>query len=94
MDSSSRVTPDCRIIEIGPQFTLSGSLDANFAVQNISASVEVNYDFGGTSYAFPDPETLSNTNGIMSSSDSELRFYIVFSIIPMHLSLPIFIQLT
>ena len=78
--------PYGRIIEVGPQFTLSGSLGANFAVQNITTSVEVNYDFGGASYAFPQPETLSNTNGIMSSSDRELGFYTLFFITPLYLS--------
>ena len=57
---------------------VSASLDANFAAQNVNASVEVNYDLGDTSFLFPPPETLSSTSGIISSSDR--KFLILHSI--------------
>ena len=44
---------------------------ANFALQNVNTAIEVNYDLGGTSYAFPPAETLTNTDGITSSSRRE-----------------------
>ncbi|KAF8502608.1 hypothetical protein F5888DRAFT_1607712 [Russula emetica] len=55
------------ILDIGPQFTLVGLIDANFGLANVNAAVEVNYDLGGASFTFP-AQGGSNTNGITSSS--------------------------
>ena len=63
--------PDDRILDVGPQFTLLGGIDANFGLQNVNAAVEVNYDLGGASFTFP-PQAGSNTDGISSSSKREL----------------------
>ncbi|KAN0123083.1 hypothetical protein V8E52_003036 [Russula decolorans] len=56
-----------KILDIGPQFTLLGRIDATFGLKNVNAAVEVNYDLGGASFAFP-PQDASNTDGISSSS--------------------------
>ena len=61
---------DHRIFEIGQDFTLLGRIDANFGLKNVNAAVEVNYDLGGASFAFP-PQGASNTDGISTSSKRE-----------------------
>ncbi|KAF8502656.1 hypothetical protein F5888DRAFT_1110589 [Russula emetica] len=57
-----------KIFEIGPEFTLLGAVDANFGLQNVNASVDVNYDLSGASFSFPPGSSGSNTGGIASSS--------------------------
>jgi hypothetical protein len=47
-----------------------GRIDANFGIQNVNASVEVNYDFGGSSFTFP-PQGGPNTDDIAPSSKRE-----------------------
>lgn len=61
---------DGRILDVGPQFTLLGGVDANFGLKNVNAAVEVNYDLSGASFTFP-PQAGSNTDGIASSSKRE-----------------------
>ncbi|KAF8496243.1 hypothetical protein F5888DRAFT_418349 [Russula emetica] len=55
------------ILDISPEFTLLGSIDANFGFTNVNATVEVNYDFGNSSFVFP-PQNGSNVDHISSSS--------------------------
>ena len=81
-----------RILEIGPQFTLLGQIDANFGLQNVNAAVEVNYDLGGASFAFP-PQAGSNTDGITSTSKREVKFYFCSSL-TLPAALPMSVQLT
>ncbi|KAF8502657.1 hypothetical protein F5888DRAFT_1800191 [Russula emetica] len=57
-----------KILDIGPEFTLLGAIDANFGLQNVNASVDVNYDLSGASFSFPPGSSGSNTGGISSSS--------------------------
>jgi hypothetical protein len=48
-----------------------GRIDANFGLQNVNAAIEVNYDLGGASFAFPPQNGGSNADGITSSSKRE-----------------------
>lgn len=41
------------ILEIGPQFKVTGQIDASLEVSDIEASVGLNYDLSGVTFAFP-----------------------------------------
>ncbi|KAF8496249.1 hypothetical protein F5888DRAFT_1946660 [Russula emetica] len=65
---SSLVIPE--ILEVGPEFTLLGRIDTNFGLTNVNATVEVNHDFGNSSFVFPPQNgSNSNTDHIASSSN-------------------------
>jgi len=66
------LTLDRRVITIGPEFTLSGNVDADFGLKNVSAAVDVSYDLKGASFTFP-PQAGSSTDGI-SSSNKQVTF--------------------
>ena len=62
------------ILDIGPQFKLSGKMDANFELDNINAVVDLNYPLSGISFSFP-PESGSQLSGITPSAKRESCLY-------------------
>ena len=62
------------LLEVGPQFKLSGQMDANFELDIINAAVDLNYPLSGISFAFP-PKSGSQLSGITPSTKRESCLY-------------------
>jgi hypothetical protein len=75
MNSTSRVTTDHSILDIGPEFKLLSRIDAKFELNDIKAVVDVNYDLSGASFVFP-PQEGSNSDGITPSAKREFCIHL------------------
>ena len=68
---------DDRIFELGPEFTVTGEVDADFALSNFDASVSIAYNFSEVATTFPQS---GSTNGSFIQGTSGTFLPIVFAL--------------
>jgi hypothetical protein len=59
-----------RILDIGPQFKITSEIDAQLALTDIEASVDLKYDLSGISFVFP-PQDSSQAGTTTPGSNRE-----------------------